>query len=67
LVLGELGRFPDLARTYYERVPGRVIAALAALFAELADQGRLRLEDPAVAAEHFAWLTLGDQLDRGMF
>jgi len=67
LVLGEVGRFPDLAQTYYERVPGRVIAALTDLFAGLADQGRLRLEDPALAAQHFAWLTLGDPLDRGMF
>src|SRR5579864_6118071 len=67
LVLGEVGRFPGLAQTYYERVPGRVMAALAALFAGLAGEGRLRLQDPAVAAQHFAWLTLGDPLDRGMF
>ncbi len=67
LVLGEVGRFPDLARTYYERVPGRVIAALTDLFGDLADQGRLRLDDPSVAAQHFAWLTLGIALDRGMF
>lgn len=67
LVLGEVGRFPDLARTYYERVPGRVIDALTTLFTELAHQGRLRLEDPALAAQHFASLTLGIPLDRGMF
>ncbi len=67
LVLGEVGRFPDLARTYYERVPGRVLDALAELFAELAAQGRMRVDDPALAAQHFAWLTLGTQLDRGMF
>jgi TetR/AcrR family transcriptional repressor of mexJK operon len=67
LVLGEVSRFPDLARTYYERVPGRVLGALAELFAELAAQGRLRIEDPKLAAQHFAWLTLGIPLDRGMF
>lgn len=67
LVLSEVGRFPDLARTYYERVPGRVLVALTGLFAELADRGRLRLEDPSLAAQHFAWLTLGVPLDRGMF
>ena len=67
LVLGEVGRFPDLARTYYERVPGRVIDALAALFADLAHEGRLRLQDPSLAAQHFASLTLGIPLDRGMF
>jgi TetR/AcrR family transcriptional regulator, mexJK operon transcriptional repressor len=67
LVLGEVSRFPDLARTYYERVPGRVLGALAELFAELGAQGRLRVEDPELAAQHFAWLTLGIPLDKGMF
>ena len=67
LVLGEVGRFPDLARTYYDRVPGRVLAGLTTLFTDLAEQGRLHLDDPAVAAQHFAWLTLGVPLDRGMF
>jgi len=67
LVLGEVGRFPVLARTYYERVPGRVLAALASLFTELAAQGKLRVDDPSLAAQHFAWLTLGVPLDRGMF
>ncbi len=67
LVLGEVGRFPDLARTYYDRVPGRVIAGLTRLFEELAREGRLELEDAALAAQHFAWLTLGIPLDRGMF
>lgn len=67
LVLGEVGRFPGLARTYYERVPGRVLDGLAALFSELAAQGRLRMKDPSLAAQHFAWLTLGIPLDRGMF
>lgn len=67
LVLGEAGRFPDLARTYYERVPQRVYSMLAALFNELADEGRLRIDDPRLAAQHFAWLVLGIPLDRGMF
>jgi TetR/AcrR family transcriptional repressor of mexJK operon len=67
LVLGEVGRFPDLARTYYERVPGRVLAALTDLFRELNDQGRLHVDDAALTAQHFAWLTLGVPLDRGMF
>lgn len=67
LVLGEVGRFPELARSYYERVPGRVYAGLGSLFAELAARGRLKVSDPSVAAQHFAWLTLGVPLDRGMF
>ncbi len=67
LVLGEAGRFPELARTYYERVPGRVYEMLAGLFRELAGAGKLRIEDPELAARHFAWLVLGIPLDRGMF
>ena len=67
LVLGEVGRFPDLARTYYDRVPGRVLDGLTTLFRALAERGRLHLDDPAIAAQHFAWLTLGVPLDRGMF
>lgn len=67
LVIGEADRFPDLARTYYERGPGRVLAALAARFGDLAEEGLLRIEDADLAANHFAWLVLGVPLDRAMF
>jgi TetR/AcrR family transcriptional regulator, mexJK operon transcriptional repressor len=67
LVLAEAGRFPELARTYYERVPQRVYATLAGIFTELAQEGRLELDDADRAAQHFAWLVLGEPLDRGMF
>jgi TetR/AcrR family transcriptional repressor of mexJK operon len=43
------------------------LAALAALFSELAAQGKLHVDDPSLAAQHFAWLTVGSALDRGMF
>jgi TetR/AcrR family transcriptional repressor of mexJK operon len=67
LVLGEAARFPELAQTYYESVPGRVIAELARIFTRLSAEGRLSAPEPAVAAQQFAWLTLGPSLDRGMF
>jgi len=67
LVVAEASRFPGLARTYYDRVPGRVLKELARVFARLTSEGRLRISDPSIAAEHFAWLTLGLPLDRGMF
>jgi len=67
LVIAEAGRFPALARAYYERVPQRVVAGFARLFAELAQDGRLHIEDANTAAEHFVWLALGVPLDRGMF
>jgi len=61
LIIGEAARFPKLARRYHEVVPARVYAALANEF------GRAGLRHPALAAQHFAWLTLGLPLDRGMF
>jgi hypothetical protein len=53
LVIGEAGRFPELGRTYYERGPERTVAALASWFQQLAERGRLRLDDPLIAANHF--------------
>jgi TetR/AcrR family transcriptional repressor of mexJK operon len=66
LVIGEAARFPDLARSYYKRVPERIYSGLADLFGRLGKEGRLR-GDPQLAAQHFAWLLLGWPLDRAMF
>ncbi|KAA9159760.1 TetR/AcrR family transcriptional regulator [Amycolatopsis acidicola] len=67
LIIGESGRLPGLARTYYERAPERTLARLAECFRELAERGLLEIEDPALAAEHFAFLILGRPLDRALF
>jgi TetR/AcrR family transcriptional regulator, mexJK operon transcriptional repressor len=67
LVVREAGRFPELARTCYERAPQRTVVTLASYLQRLADRGLLRLEDPLVAANHFAFLILGMPLDRAMF
>jgi TetR/AcrR family transcriptional regulator, mexJK operon transcriptional repressor len=67
LVIGESGRFPDLARAYYERAPERTLSALAECFQGLAERGLLRVDDPALAAAHFAFLVLGAPLDRALF
>ena len=67
LVIAEAGRFPELARAYYERVPARVTSAFAALFEKLSSEGRLHVEDADTAAQQFVWLALGVPLDRGMF
>jgi TetR/AcrR family transcriptional regulator, mexJK operon transcriptional repressor len=67
LVIGEAKRFPELARTYYERAPDRVISALASCLQRLRERGLLRLEDPVLAASHLAWLILAVPLDRAMF
>jgi TetR/AcrR family transcriptional repressor of mexJK operon len=67
LMIGEASRFPQLAADYYERAPARVLAALADVFDRLGARGLLAVDDPASAAEHFAYLVLGRPLDHGMF
>ncbi|MDT7742891.1 MAG: hypothetical protein QOE59_1969 [Actinomycetota bacterium] len=67
LVISEATRVPDLAATYYERGPSRVLAALGALFAGLVEQDLLRAPDATRAAADFAFLLVGRALDEGMF
>ncbi|HLZ28105.1 MAG TPA: TetR/AcrR family transcriptional regulator [Chloroflexota bacterium] len=67
LIIGEAGRFPELARRYYEQVPQRVIVALASSLQHLAGRGLLQVDDPLLAANHFAWLVLAVPLDQAMF
>jgi TetR/AcrR family transcriptional repressor of mexJK operon len=66
LVIGEATRFPRLAATYHERAPALVMASFAELFARLGARGVLRVQDPAEAARHFAFLVVGPAIDRGM-
>ncbi|MGY1591926.1 TetR/AcrR family transcriptional regulator [Geodermatophilus sp. SYSU D00708] len=67
LASAESRRFPELAREYHARAPGRVIGALARAFADLDRRGLLRVPDGRLAAEHFAFLVVGATLDRVMF
>ncbi len=66
LVIAEASRFPQLGRTFYERGPGRTIAALATAFERLAGRGVLALEDPALAAAHFNWLIMSAPINEAM-
>ena len=66
LVIGEVSRFPELAKVLYERGPMRAMAALAAAFARLADRGLLEIDDPLVAASHFNWLIMSAPLNQAM-
>jgi TetR/AcrR family transcriptional repressor of mexJK operon len=66
LVIGEVGRFPELARALFDGGPRRAIAAMAVLFERLADRGLLAIDDPAVAASQFNWLIMGEPLNRAM-
>lgn len=67
LLIGESARFPELARTYYEKAPERVLTALAPELRRLRDRGLLTVADPDLAAKHFAFLILGTPLDKAMF
>ena len=67
LLVSEARRFPDLALEYRQRAPDAVLRALAAALQELANAGQLRFDNATIAAEHFAFLIMGADMDRGMF
>ncbi|WP_448811152.1 TetR/AcrR family transcriptional regulator [Agromyces bauzanensis] len=67
LLIGEAARFPEFAVEYYERAPGRVMAAVAVALRSFDERGQLRIDDPELAAEHFAFLAIGASLDRALF
>jgi TetR/AcrR family transcriptional regulator, mexJK operon transcriptional repressor len=66
LVIGEVGRFPELAKVLYERGPQRAMDEIRAMFERLRDGGRLVVDDPAAAAEWFNWLVMAAPLNRAM-
>jgi len=67
LIISNADRFPDLGRTWYERGFERALGSMADMFQRLADQGRLQLDDPMLAAQHFAGLLLWIPMNRVMF
>jgi len=67
LVIGEAGRFPQLGEAYFRQGFERGIAAVATSIEQLAAAGRLRVEDPQLAAQHFSGLILWVPLNRAMF
>ena len=67
LVVGEANRVPELAELYYNQAPARTLSAFADCFAALHRRGALRAPEPAVAAEHFAFLIVGRSIDQALF
>lgn len=67
MIIGQADRFPDIARTWYERGPERAHAVLADHFRTLTDRGLLRVDDPLAAAQTFLWLVLSTPLNMAMF
>ena len=67
LVIGEANRVPELAQLYYDQAPARTLAAFAECFSALHDRGVLHATEPAIAAEHFAFLIVGRSIDQALF
>jgi TetR/AcrR family transcriptional regulator, mexJK operon transcriptional repressor len=67
LIIAEAERFPDLARTYFERAPARAIEVIANALQTYIDRGLLASDDPRLAAAYFAYLVLAIPLDRAQF
>jgi TetR/AcrR family transcriptional repressor of mexJK operon len=69
LLIGEAREFPAFGATYFERAPGQVLDALASGFAQWGKRGLLRVanaSDARIAAAQFAYLVVGEPLDRAM-
>jgi TetR/AcrR family transcriptional regulator, mexJK operon transcriptional repressor len=66
LVIGEVSRFPELAKVLYKGGPQRAMTALAKTFEQLAARGLLEINDSMVAASHFNWLVMSDPLNQVM-
>jgi TetR/AcrR family transcriptional repressor of mexJK operon len=66
LVIGEVSRFPELARVLYERGPQRAIGSFAKVIEHLAARDLLAIDDPMTAASHFNWLVMSEPLNRAM-
>lgn len=56
MVIGEAGRFPELAKLFYERGPARGKARLAALMQQAMDKGSLKRGDPQLASKQLVSL-----------
>jgi AcrR family transcriptional regulator len=66
LVIGEVARFPTLARALAEHGPHRAIEALAVLLGEVSHRGLLAVSNPAEAAAQLNWLVMGGPLNEAM-
>ena len=67
MVIANAGRFPNVGRTWYEQGFGRVLTTLANSFQSLAVHKALRLDDAALAANHFVGLLLWIPVNKAMF
>ena len=67
IMIAEADRFPDVSAEWFELGAGQTRSRLSVWFRLLADTGRLRLDDPDIAAEQFLWLAVSTPLNTLMF
>jgi TetR/AcrR family transcriptional repressor of mexJK operon len=66
LVIGEVGRFPEIGHVFYDLGPKRAAEQLGLALHEAAIRRGLTLKDPELAAEHLIWLILSIPLNQAM-
>jgi AcrR family transcriptional regulator len=66
LVIGEAGRFPELARTLHQSGPAQATTAVAALLVRLAGRGLIEATEPKTAASQLNWLILAEPINDAM-
>lgn len=66
LVIGEVSRFPELARALAEHGPHRAVDSLAALLRDARRRGLLVVPDARAAAAQLNWLVMGEPLNDAM-
>jgi TetR/AcrR family transcriptional repressor of mexJK operon len=67
MIIGEAGRFPELARVWHRSAPERGHATLAGAITRLTERGLVRAADPLIAAQHLNYLILARPLDEATF
>lgn len=66
LVIGEVARFPALARALAEHGPHRAIASMEVVLTDLDGRGLLAVPEPRVAAAQLNWLVMGEPVNDAM-
>ncbi|API61281.1 TetR family transcriptional regulator (plasmid) [Tardibacter chloracetimidivorans] len=59
-IMPEAGRFPELAKDFFEKGPGRASDRLAEVLESARDRGEIQLEDCRAAADHFVGMFRGN-------
>jgi AcrR family transcriptional regulator len=66
MVIGEVGRFPELGRDLYAAGLKRALAAFAETLRGFSKRGLLSVENPEIAASQFNWLVMGAPVNEVM-